>query len=269
MGDYTNGQLIIYKTTPEDAVKLVEFIDEHGLEEDWGSSSDNPIRKIKLGATYGNNDASVGLVLDTNLSKEAPNTIYKIWTDPKYEFTGDMEIHVPDLGLFYAECDADGDPMFRISLVEDVLNGLPTDASVEQVREAFQAKAGKRWEEALDAVWNELAPTLSTGTYVEVKPDYRSAAHREPNITRVDEDSDRGANTRWAAFCNAEAGDFACGWAGSWRYADEFVEAAQRANDKVDARGQGQHTDPGQLAFEQAEEDGKQHLRDEGIDVDA
>lgn len=99
----------------------------------------------------------------------------------------------------------------------------------------------------------------------------REYAHRgEPmeRVLGVEEDSDRGADVRWQGVCRAswsiEGEHYECGWCGSWQYAGNYVERARHHNVQADKGGR-PHTDPGQLAYEQAELDVRQHLLDEGV----
>lgn len=88
----------------------------------------------------------------------------------------------------------------------------------------------------------------------------RQYAHLDNDgLVIVTEDSDRGVDVRWQAVCWAASGDFKCGWCGPWRHADSFVEEAAHQSDSVP-------TDPGNLAYEAAEADGRQHLKDEGVE---
>lgn len=80
-------------------------------------------------------------------------------------------------------------------------------------------------------------------------------AHDQPNVISVDEQTDRGRDPAWKAFCSASIASYSCEWAGEWHHADSYVEEAQRRF------GKHAMTDPMQLAYEAAEAEGRQHLR--------
>lgn len=77
-------------------------------------------------------------------------------------------------------------------------------------------------------------------------------AHLDPSIVHVEEDSDRGADTRFQAVCWAMFEGYGCDWASRWVHTDEFGDA----------------DDPAQRAYLLAERFGQEHLRQFGVDDD-
>lgn len=152
MGDYTNGQLIVYSCPPEEMRAFLDHIDQWGLLEDWlgaGVTGDT----IELGHSYVSNDVRVGMVYDSELSSEAPNSAWMQWLDPKYDFNGDIEMYTPALGRFYAECDVTGNVIVNHELVLALINA--DGATVESIREGVRRLCGTSWLEALRALLPE------------------------------------------------------------------------------------------------------------------
>lgn len=151
MGDYTNGQLIVYKCPPEEVRAFLRHIEEWGLLDDWlGEQVAGD--EIKLGHTYCSNDVRVGMVYESELSTAAPNSAWMQWCDPKYEFNGDIEIYTPKLGRFYASSDADG----NVIVHQDQILALIAieGATVESIRDGVRQLFGTAWLEAV----GEIAP---------------------------------------------------------------------------------------------------------------
>lgn len=242
MGDYASGHLTIHATVPEDVPALLAFIEQHQM----AGNQHDPEGAVLLGISYDVDETSIMLVHDANLHTEAPRTTYTLWIESTREYSGMLEIHTPGLGLFSSDCDNDGSVIVPGQRIRDLVRD-PQGAGI-----SLEQLCGDEWLTAIEALGDVRG---------QVAANYRLDAHREPRVISVDEDSDRGADVRWAAFCEAEKGPFICGWKGPWRHADQFVGAANRHNAWP---GAVVPTDPGQLAYEQAESDGKEHLKEEG-----
>lgn len=261
MGDRAPAQITIHATVPTDVPAILEFLEEWGLAADWGTTK-VPEGSIKLNTTYGDGETDIGMIYNQALAKNAPNTAFTMWVDPKYEYPGDLEIHVPELGSFRASCDASGTPFVDPGVIMALLDSLGDDATVGEVRVRLAVLTGAQWTEAIEALGQSDAL---------VAADWAAAAHRESNLVVIDEDSDRGTDIRWQAVCTAEAGDYACSWAGDWHRATDFVDQARRLNEPDGehvVRRPGGEVDPGQLAFEAAEQDGREHLAQYGVASD-
>jgi uncharacterized protein DUF3145 len=149
MGDVTNGQLTVYQCSPKEALEFLSFISDNYLALDWGSSESTPDDAVMLDRVYGG-EASVGMVLNASLSTDAPDSVYMMFTDPKYEFLGSLEIYTPELGVFQAECDAEGNvvlsPGDLIAMIDAAADG---GQSIEQLRMTVQKALGQPWFDAI------------------------------------------------------------------------------------------------------------------------
>lgn len=94
----------------------------------------------------------------------------------------------------------------------------------------------------------------------------RKFAHLANGECHVDEDSDKGAEIRFQAVCWAKEAGFECSWASLWQHARDFGYAALEFNEAASHTG-GPYTDPAQLAHEAAAILGREHMKDEGVEV--
>ncbi len=72
-----------------------------------------------------------------------------IWTgqiDPKYEYLGDYFAFVPELGLFTAECDADGNVVISSHTLRQLIDEAE---SLDELRETVDKRTGKAWDDAI------------------------------------------------------------------------------------------------------------------------
>jgi len=65
-------------------------------------------------------EAPCGLVFESEdafaeIAAAAPDAVWQAWTDPRYEWEGQMAGHSPDTGLFFCPCDSTG----RVTLTAD------------------------------------------------------------------------------------------------------------------------------------------------------
>lgn len=252
MGDYSGGHLIIHSTTPEDVPALLTFIDNIGMSVESGEQA--PEDSVWIEELYSVFETSISLVHDSHLAEDAPHTAFTLWSEPKHEYLGDVQMHVPGLGAFQGVCDSEGDVQVTGATVKEFLDALPD--MVDDIGAEILKLFGQPWLDAIKQLGEQPE---------SVAANYRAAAHLELGVMGIDEDTDRGTNIRFQAVCRAEEGSFACSWASVWHYADQWVDEAQRRNEAAD-EAHGVHTDPGQLAYEAAERDGQQHLLDEGVD---
>jgi hypothetical protein len=49
------------------------------------------------------------------------------WEDPKYEYLGEVHLNHPDLGVFVADCDAQGRPVFTSDAIDRLVERTGTD----------------------------------------------------------------------------------------------------------------------------------------------
>lgn len=102
-----------------------------------------------LGEEYGD-DVGVGLVGDIAgaLAEAAPRATWELHTDPAYEFLGEVAMHVPGLGLFVQECDADGTSQLSLDAIEKIYEQeMPRGA--KQLMTLLRHATGKPWTDAI------------------------------------------------------------------------------------------------------------------------
>jgi hypothetical protein len=134
MGDRTALQMQIITDDDDLRVKAREVFEEYSgsdvFEDDWfdGSHQGNVWRVGSAEVSCGSAEELAG-ALDKLIQEEGKDLAYLLWEDPKYEWLGDLHIHVPGLEQdFRADCDSNG-------------NALLTQTQVAHLVES--AKAGE------------------------------------------------------------------------------------------------------------------------------
>lgn len=110
MGDRTCFQLQIADCPADQASAILEIIDAHGL----SVGIDDAPNILRLGERYACDETLCGTAEEVaaELQSVAPDASWECWEDPKYEWLGDLYRFTPDLGVFTAACDGEGQPRF-------------------------------------------------------------------------------------------------------------------------------------------------------------
>lgn len=96
-----------------------------------------------MGRGYIHSDISVGSSAEIAAAMPA-EAAWKVWEDPKYEHLGEVHLNHPDLGVFVADCDAQGRPVFTSEEIDRLIES--TDADRLQLGHL----TGRTWEIALE-----------------------------------------------------------------------------------------------------------------------
>ena len=148
MGDRTPIEVIVYSCPPERVNAVLEVFEEFGLGDKSGFPA-TPVpgpsdqRSLELGRGYIHSDISVGSSAEIAAALPA-EAAWKVWEDPKYEHLGEVHLNHPDLGVFVADCDAQGRPVFTSEEVDRLIER--TDADRVQLGHL----TGRTWEIALE-----------------------------------------------------------------------------------------------------------------------
>ncbi len=97
-------------------------------------------QKEMPGLDYAPWPGELGQRIYENVSAQA----WKLWEDPKYEHLGEVHLNHPDLGVFVADCDAQGRPVFTSEELDRLIER--TDADRVQLGHL----TGRTWEIALE-----------------------------------------------------------------------------------------------------------------------
>ena len=151
MGDRTPIEVIVYSCPPERVNAVLEVFEEFGLGDKSGFPA-TPVpgpsdqRSLEFGRGYIHSDISVGSSAEiaAALPAEAAWKVWEVWEDPKYEHLGEVHLNHPDLGVFVADCDAQGRPVFTSEEVDRLVER--TDADRVQLGHL----TGRTWEIALE-----------------------------------------------------------------------------------------------------------------------
>lgn len=148
MGDRTPIEAVVYSCPPERVNTVLEVFEEFGLGEEIVLPGEPPRgdghpRGLELGHGYIRSEISVGS--SAEIAAALPSeAAWKVWEDPKYQHLGEVHLDHPDLGVFVADCDAQGRPMFSSEEIDRLI--VRTDADRVQLGHL----TGRTWELALE-----------------------------------------------------------------------------------------------------------------------
>ena len=81
-----------------------------------------------MGRGYIHSEISVGS--SAEIAAALPSDAgWKVWEDPKYEHLGEVHLNHADLGVFVADCDAQGRPVFTTDAIDRLVQRTDADAS--------------------------------------------------------------------------------------------------------------------------------------------
>lgn len=111
---------------------------------------------LRIGDSYTVDEIRCGTAEEVadELRVRAPGASWVCWEAPKYEWLGDLYRFTPELGVFTAECDGDGEPRFPPFHIQALLDSLGTDQA------AWKRALGVTHRDAL----TEKAEQASTST---------------------------------------------------------------------------------------------------------
>jgi hypothetical protein len=115
MGDWTSGAATIHTCPPHRVRRVLDIFAEHDLTpedaeyiQDTEDTEDDTT--LHVGEWYTANFTCGSAVnLSTELINHAPEVAFTVYEQPAYEWVGTICTYVPELGLFTAACDANGD----------------------------------------------------------------------------------------------------------------------------------------------------------------
>ena len=138
MSDRTTFQVYLYECPEDQREAALGAIREVAGEWDEGAA-DQP------GEGFTIYEARLGTAMDTahRLAEAAPGASFYMWEDPAYEYLGDVYAYTPALGMFTAQCDSYGEPVFTLSQIEQYHNAAYGFVVTDTIRKAM----GGPWRE--------------------------------------------------------------------------------------------------------------------------
>lgn len=138
MGDRTPIEAIVYSCPPERVNALLEVFEEFGLGHEfvlpWRPSAGARQRQppaASAGSSYaaGTSTARSRPAPARRSPRHCPPTQHgRSGEDPKFEHLGEVHLnHHPDLGLFVADCDAQGRPVFTSDAIDRLVERTDAD----------------------------------------------------------------------------------------------------------------------------------------------
>lgn len=144
MGDYTAAQVVIYACPADQVDAVLDVLDQYDYAEDFDYALGHArTETLTLCTAYGDSEARLGTNDEiASALTELEGVAFAAWDDPKYEWLGQLTIHVPELGAYSAQCDANGTVV------------LDADVLVKHLRAGTLTEAvlGVPWSDALIAL---------------------------------------------------------------------------------------------------------------------
>ena len=144
MGDRTYASITIYECAVRGEAEALLAVLSQELIADGASSDDLIVVATSEPVVFFNDQASCGTVeiIGNDLAKAAPHATFQLTEEPAYSHLGETFIHVPRLGVYRAECDPNGIPVFTM---QEIMGWLETSDSVSVVGEIVKGQCGHAW----------------------------------------------------------------------------------------------------------------------------
>lgn len=145
MSDRTYLALSVYECPTSQAQAILDIIETFDLSIGYDDETSDD-EGLALGALYSVGSVPCGSASEIahHLMQVAPDTSWEVREDPAYEWLGSIHRFTPTLGMFAAQCDAEGEPVFTAREVQLLIEreGRPGDhplalATGETHREAL------------------------------------------------------------------------------------------------------------------------------------
>lgn len=156
MGDRAAACLVIYASPPDREQAVIDLLNEWGLRKE-GSLYAVVEAPLALGEAYVDDEASLTICHELGAALAEMEVTFELCQDPKYEYDGTIVIHVPGLGVYSGECDAEG--TIHVS-AHDIDRMIAEASTREALAEALDAATAKRWRGKL----RQLRGVLAGGT---------------------------------------------------------------------------------------------------------
>lgn len=130
MSDRSSLQIIVYAAADEDRAAVSDVLAAHVMLPDWDGETSAP---LALGIPYGAHESPLGEVreLVREMQEQAPSAVFEAWQDPHQVADGEYFAHVPGVGTYAADCDAQGNPHVDVTTLTNLLVSAPAGATVQ------------------------------------------------------------------------------------------------------------------------------------------
>lgn len=121
MSDRSPFQLYVYALTEDDEAAVLQAIAEVGDMEPDDPAATKHGTTIVRGMRYLTAETPLDTAdeISAYLTEHAPSAVFELWRDPVYEFGGYYIAHVPGVGTYAGECDANGNPYVSLTALLD------------------------------------------------------------------------------------------------------------------------------------------------------
>lgn len=161
MGDRTSLQMQVITDDADLRAKAREVFDEYSgseiFQDDWHDEDLQHDNVWMVGSAESpcGNAVELAVALDDLLKEEGKDLAYVVWEDPKYEWLGDVHIHVPGLEPdFRADCDSNGMALLTHAQVADLVESAK--AGHQDIGERLLLMSGAIHYAAFDALKTQV-----------------------------------------------------------------------------------------------------------------
>ncbi|MEU5181190.1 DUF3145 family protein [Streptomyces longwoodensis] len=111
---------------------MLDIIRDHCMDTEWGTAT--APTELSFGTVYGAHEMPLGTVdeLASLLQQEAPSAVFEVWQDPHQVADGKYIAHVPGVGTYIADCDAQGNPHVDVNVLHGRLSDCPEGMTVRE-----------------------------------------------------------------------------------------------------------------------------------------
>jgi hypothetical protein len=166
MSDRAYLTLTIFDCPAAQARAVLDVLDEYGV---GPEHADRDVALLHACEPYVHDEATLGAEDDIAkaIIAAAPQCVFRIWQDPKYEHDGQVVMYHPDLGRFDCGCDAFGDPHISLGVVDAALahcGELIPHAAAGHLAAELHCRLGVPWTGAFDrCVEHAITPADTAG----------------------------------------------------------------------------------------------------------
>lgn len=141
-------QVYVYSCPPANVGQVLDAFEKFDLDNEFVLPTDpapgsHREASLELGREYLCAEISVGSSTEIAAALP-PAAAWKVWEDPAYQHLGQVHLNHPDLGVFVADCDAQGRPVFTSTEVDRLVSRADGD------RVQLGHLTGRTWEAAFD-----------------------------------------------------------------------------------------------------------------------
>lgn len=158
MADYGPAQLFLYSIPPGKEADAWTAVTAWFDEYDWSERvehwdvDDEGIGTLRLPGPYTDEQARLSIAPELGEELAQIGCAFDLWQDPKYEFPGEVYMHVPEVGTWTGPCDAQGEPYLEARQIDQLVEEWRQQANPtgESLVKMFDDATGGKVRRSID-----------------------------------------------------------------------------------------------------------------------